>query len=161
MFRTPTSAQATALFGAVIVLAFTVAILGIFATPAESEGIQQFVVPSACACCPCSPWWSSRRGWPPAPVRAARRPGRPGPNGRSPRCAGMWASVSRARRNGGTDIDLGVRYGIDEISRHSVSGRAVNCPYLFPYGDPTSGERDWIKVRANVAARLRGDPGHY
>ncbi|MFD5628674.1 hypothetical protein [Streptomyces sp. NPDC127072] len=44
MFRTLTSAQATALFGAVIVLAFSVAILGIFATLAESEGIQQFLV---------------------------------------------------------------------------------------------------------------------
>jgi len=44
MFRTLTSAQATALFGAVIVLAFAVAILGIFATVAESKGIQQFVV---------------------------------------------------------------------------------------------------------------------
>ncbi|MFJ9967034.1 hypothetical protein [Streptomyces avermitilis] len=44
MFRTLTSAQATALFGAVIVLAFAVAILGIFATLAESKGIQQFVV---------------------------------------------------------------------------------------------------------------------
>ncbi|GHJ99481.1 hypothetical protein ACWEWI_29085 [Streptomyces sp. NPDC003753] len=44
MFRTLTSAQATALFGAVVVLAFAVAILGIFATLAESKGVQQFVV---------------------------------------------------------------------------------------------------------------------
>ena len=44
MFRTLTAAQATALFGAVIVLAFSVAVLGIFATLAESKGIQQFVV---------------------------------------------------------------------------------------------------------------------
>ncbi|MFF9123870.1 tetratricopeptide repeat protein [Streptomyces sp. NPDC014889] len=44
MFRTLTSAQATALFGAVVVLAFVVAILGIFATLAESKGIRQFLV---------------------------------------------------------------------------------------------------------------------
>ncbi|MFF4760780.1 tetratricopeptide repeat protein [Streptomyces sp. NPDC001292] len=44
MFRTLTSAQATALFGAVVVLAFVVAILGIFATLAESQGVQQFLV---------------------------------------------------------------------------------------------------------------------
>ncbi|MFI1166190.1 type IV pilus biogenesis/stability protein PilW [Streptomyces sp. NPDC020801] len=44
MFRTLTSAQATALFGAVVVLAFVVAILGIFATLAESRGVQQFLV---------------------------------------------------------------------------------------------------------------------
>ncbi|MEU7382746.1 hypothetical protein AB0A91_22665 [Streptomyces sp. NPDC042207] len=44
MFRTLTSAQATALFGAVVVLAFVVAILGIFATLAESRGVRQFLV---------------------------------------------------------------------------------------------------------------------
>ncbi|MET7888861.1 hypothetical protein [Streptomyces avermitilis] len=50
-----------------------------------------------------------------------------------------------------------MQYGIDEISRHSLSGRTVNCLYLFSDGDPTSGERDWIKVRANIAAKPRGD----
>lgn len=44
MFRALTATQATALFGAVIVLTFTVAILGIFATLAESKSVQQFVV---------------------------------------------------------------------------------------------------------------------
>ncbi|MGW5201466.1 tetratricopeptide repeat protein [Streptomyces spiralis] len=44
MFRTLTSGQATALFGAVVVLAFAVAILGIFATLAESKSVRQFVV---------------------------------------------------------------------------------------------------------------------
>jgi uncharacterized protein YegL len=62
------------------------------------------------------------------------------------------------RATGGTDINLGVQYGIDEISRHSY-GRAdiVNCLYLFSDGDPTSGETDWIQIRANIAARVRGD----
>ncbi|WP_234336872.1 tetratricopeptide repeat protein [Streptomyces xylophagus] len=44
MFRTLTSSQATLLFGAVVVLAFAVAILGIFATLAESKSVRQFVV---------------------------------------------------------------------------------------------------------------------
>lgn len=44
MFRALTSAQATALFGAVIVFAFAIAILGIFATLAEGKGSQQFMI---------------------------------------------------------------------------------------------------------------------
>ncbi|WP_145968970.1 VWA domain-containing protein [Streptomyces hyaluromycini] len=67
------------------------------------------------------------------------------------------AALSALRAEGGTDINLGVSYGIDEISRNAVNGRTVNCLYLFSDGDPTSGERDWIKIRTNIAARLRGD----
>lgn len=33
----------------------------------------------------------------------------------------------------------------------------VSCVYLFSDGDPTSGETSWIKIRANVAAKVRGD----
>ncbi|MFB7468401.1 hypothetical protein ACFCZ1_33810 [Streptomyces sp. NPDC056224] len=44
MFRTLTSGQATGLFGAVIVFAFAIAILGIFATLAVGEGAQQFMI---------------------------------------------------------------------------------------------------------------------
>ncbi|MEV7416577.1 tetratricopeptide repeat protein [Streptomyces sp. NPDC089919] len=44
MFRTLTATQATGLFGAVLVFAFTIAILGIFATLADGEGTQQFMV---------------------------------------------------------------------------------------------------------------------
>ncbi|MET9496499.1 hypothetical protein [Streptomyces sp. NPDC006552] len=44
MFRALTAAQATALFGAVVVLAFVVAVLGVFATLAESKGVVQFLV---------------------------------------------------------------------------------------------------------------------
>ncbi|WP_306192879.1 MULTISPECIES: VWA domain-containing protein [unclassified Streptomyces] len=65
--------------------------------------------------------------------------------------------VSALSAEGGTDINLGVQYGIDEIGRNAVGGRTVNCLYLFSDGDPTSGERDWIRIRTNVAAKLRGD----
>ncbi|MFF3499379.1 VWA domain-containing protein [Streptomyces sp. NPDC003247] len=67
------------------------------------------------------------------------------------------SAVSALYAEGGTDINLGVQYGIDEISRNAVSGRSVNCLYLFSDGDPTSGERDWVRIRTNIAAKIRGD----
>jgi len=58
---------------------------------------------------------------------------------------------------GGTDINLGIRYGIDEIRRHASIGQHVNCLYVFSDGDPTSGETNWINIRADVASRTRGE----
>ncbi|MFI1293432.1 VWA domain-containing protein [Streptomyces sp. NPDC020792] len=65
--------------------------------------------------------------------------------------------VAGLRAGGGTDINLGVQYGIDEIGRNALGGRTVNCLYLFSDGGPTSGERDWVRIRTNIAAKLRGD----
>ncbi|MFF9123869.1 VWA domain-containing protein [Streptomyces sp. NPDC014889] len=65
--------------------------------------------------------------------------------------------VAGLRADGGTDLNLGVQYGIDEIGRNALGGRTVNCLYLFSDGDPTSGERDWVRIRTNIAAKLRGD----
>ncbi|MFG2987255.1 VWA domain-containing protein [Streptomyces sp. NPDC048258] len=67
------------------------------------------------------------------------------------------ATVAGMTAYGGTDIQLGVQYGIAEIGRRASAGRTVNRLYLFSDGDPTSGERNWTTVRKNVAARLRGD----
>ncbi|MCG8928030.1 VWA domain-containing protein [Lentzea sp. CC55] len=66
--------------------------------------------------------------------------------------------VTGLEADGGTDINMGVLFGVDEIARHS-GGRPdlVNCLYLFSDGDPTSGERDWISIRRTVADRVRGD----
>ncbi|SDP36599.1 VWA domain-containing protein [Lentzea jiangxiensis] len=66
--------------------------------------------------------------------------------------------VTELKADGGTDINMGVLFGVDEIARHS-GGRPdlVNCLYLFSDGDPTSGERDWISIRRTVAERVRGD----
>ncbi|WFE26338.1 VWA domain-containing protein [Solwaraspora sp. WMMD791] len=58
--------------------------------------------------------------------------------------------------DGGTDLNLGLSFAFDEIQRHSALG-TVNCVYLFSDGDPTSGETNWVTIRANVAARVRGD----
>jgi uncharacterized protein YegL len=66
--------------------------------------------------------------------------------------------VGGLQADGATDLNLGLLYGIDELQRHA-DGRTdlVNCLYLFSDGDPTSGVTDWIKIRTNVAARVRGD----
>lgn len=71
------------------------------------------------------------------------------------RLATVVAGLSAA---GGTDINMGILYGIDELGRHGT-GRSdvVNCLYLFSDGAPTSGETNWIRIRANIAARIRGD----
>jgi uncharacterized protein YegL len=59
---------------------------------------------------------------------------------------------------GGTDLNLGVRYGIHEINRNAEGQSSfVNCVYLFSDGAPTSGETDWIQIRSNIAADLRGN----
>ncbi|MGW4048376.1 VWA domain-containing protein [Streptomyces sp. NPDC004721] len=65
--------------------------------------------------------------------------------------------VAGLRAGGGTDINLGVQYGIDEIGRNALGGGTVNCLYLFSDGGPTSGELDWVRIRTNIAAKLRGD----
>jgi von Willebrand factor type A domain len=70
----------------------------------------------------------------------------------------LMNTVYGLHASGGTDLNLGVLYGIDEIGRHSGErSDLVNCLYLFSDGDPTSGETKWIKIRSNIAARLRGD----
>ncbi|WUH98909.1 VWA domain-containing protein [Spirillospora sp. NBC_00431] len=66
--------------------------------------------------------------------------------------------ISGLTATGGTDLNLGLRYGIDEIARYGNDRLdLVNCLYLFSDGDPTSGETDWVQIRKNVAERLRGD----
>jgi uncharacterized protein YegL len=80
---------------------------------------------------------------------------------RSTRKAGLTADelgrlVGSLRAGGGTDLNLGLAFALDEIERFAAPD-SVNCVYLFSDGDPTSGERDWVKIRANVASRVRGD----
>lgn len=66
--------------------------------------------------------------------------------------------VADLRAKGATDINMGVQYGIDEIARYAhVQTDIVNCLYLFSDGDPTSGVRDWITIRRNIAEKTRGE----
>ncbi|MEK8021505.1 MAG: VWA domain-containing protein, partial [Candidatus Parabeggiatoa sp.] len=58
--------------------------------------------------------------------------------------------------DGGTDINLGLSFGLNEINRHSGSHK-VNHLFLFSDGKPTSGEENWIKIRQNIADKTRGN----
>ncbi|MET7424276.1 VWA domain-containing protein [Dactylosporangium sp. NPDC005555] len=63
--------------------------------------------------------------------------------------------VGGLRPSGSTDLNLGILYSLDEIARHG-DATTVDCVYVFSDGEPTSGETDWIKIRANLASRVRG-----
>ncbi|MGW5344914.1 VWA domain-containing protein [Streptomyces sp. NPDC004050] len=65
--------------------------------------------------------------------------------------------VAGMKADGGTDINLGIQYGIAEIGRRAGTARTINRLYLFSDGDPTSGETNWTVIRKNLAVRLRGD----
>ena len=58
--------------------------------------------------------------------------------------------------SGGTDLNIALSFGVDEISRHGRS-HTLNHIYLFTDGNPTSGETNWIKIRQNVDAKTRGN----
>jgi uncharacterized protein YegL len=64
--------------------------------------------------------------------------------------------LSSVVAGGGTDLNLGLLFGIDEISRYG-NGDRLNRIYLFSDGNPTSGETDWIKIRQNIASKTRGN----
>ncbi len=64
--------------------------------------------------------------------------------------------ISNITADGGTDLNIGLSYGIDEIGRYE-SDASLNHIFLFSDGQPTSGERDWIKIRQNVDKKTRGD----
>lgn len=70
----------------------------------------------------------------------------------------LTAVIQGMQADGGTDLNLGLLYGIDEAGRYGNDQTGlVSCLYLFSDGDPTSGETNWIKIRSNLAARLRGN----
>jgi Mg-chelatase subunit ChlD len=64
-------------------------------------------------------------------------------------------AISNLQATGGTDINMGLQYGINEIGRYGNNNR-LNHVYLFSDGNPNSGETDWIKIRQNVDAKTRG-----
>ncbi|MDJ0519897.1 MAG: VWA domain-containing protein [Trichodesmium sp. MO_231.B1] len=63
--------------------------------------------------------------------------------------------ISGITANGGTDINIGISYGIDEISRYE-SNNTLNHIYLFSDGNPSSGETEWIRIRQNIDKKTRG-----
>ena len=64
--------------------------------------------------------------------------------------------LSNMRADGGTDINVALSFGVNEISRHRKN-HTLNHIYLFTDGNPTSGETDWIKIRQNIDAKTRGN----
>ncbi|NEP86319.1 MAG: VWA domain-containing protein [Okeania sp. SIO2C2] len=64
--------------------------------------------------------------------------------------------ISGITADGGTDINIGISYGIDEISRYK-SNNTLNQIYLFSDGNPTSGETEWIRIRQNIDKKTRGN----
>ncbi|MGK7905532.1 MAG: VWA domain-containing protein [Hormoscilla sp.] len=64
--------------------------------------------------------------------------------------------ISNLTAGGGTDINIGLSFGIDEIGRYE-SDASLNQIFLFSDGQPSSGETDWIKIRQNVDKKTRGD----
>lgn len=55
---------------------------------------------------------------------------------------------------GGTDINLGIGYGFEELARFDSLNRA-NHLVLLSDGQPTSGETDWFVIRRQLAEGLR------
>lgn len=55
---------------------------------------------------------------------------------------------------GGTDINLGLGYGFDELGRFDSLNRG-NHLVLLSDGEPTSGVTDWFRIRSNVAESMR------
>jgi Mg-chelatase subunit ChlD len=62
--------------------------------------------------------------------------------------------ISGLTAKGGTDINTGLSFGIDEISRHA-NNYSVNQVFLFSDGNPTSGEKNWNKIRQNISKKAR------
>ncbi|NES06091.1 MAG: VWA domain-containing protein, partial [Okeania sp. SIO2F4] len=65
-------------------------------------------------------------------------------------------TISSMTAGGGTDINIGISYGIDEISRYE-SNNTLNHIYLFSDGNPSSGETEWIRIRQNIDKKTRGN----
>ena len=65
----------------------------------------------------------------------------------------LLSSMSADR---GTDLNVALSFGIDEIIRHKKI-HSLNHIYLFTDGNPTSGETDWIKIRQDIEAKTRGN----
>ena len=64
--------------------------------------------------------------------------------------------IASVEASGGTDINAGLSFGIDEISRFGRMD-SINRVFLFSDGNPTSGITDWASIRSNIAGRLRED----
>lgn len=67
----------------------------------------------------------------------------------------MTAAINDLVAVGGTDIALGIGYGIAEVNRHG-SPNTVNHVAVLTDGNPTSGLTDWNEIRRLIAHKARG-----
>jgi Mg-chelatase subunit ChlD len=66
-------------------------------------------------------------------------------------------AVRSMQADGSTDLNQGILFGLAEAGRNTAQRPdLVSCVYLFTDGYPMSGERDWLKIRANAVAEARG-----
>ena len=62
--------------------------------------------------------------------------------------------IGNIEASGGTDINLGLSFGLDEMSRYE-NYYAIKQLYLFSDGNPTSGETNWLNIRKNISSQIR------
>lgn len=62
--------------------------------------------------------------------------------------------ISGLTADGGTDINTGLSFGFEEISRYATPF-SVNQVFLFSDGNPTSGETNWRKIRQNITKKAK------
>ncbi len=62
--------------------------------------------------------------------------------------------ISGLTAKGGTDVNTGLSFGFEEISRYGTP-YSVNQVFLFSDGNPTSGETNWRKIRQNITKKAK------
>ena len=62
--------------------------------------------------------------------------------------------ISNIEASGGTDINLGLSFGLDEMSRYE-DYYSIKQLFLFSDGNPTSGETNWLNIRKNIVSQIR------
>ncbi|MGC9522318.1 MAG: VWA domain-containing protein [Anaerolineae bacterium] len=63
-------------------------------------------------------------------------------------------ALNRLIAAGGTDVNLGLQAGIEEVAGIAEGG-TINHVFLFSDGNPTDGVTEWLAIRENVVAALR------
>ncbi len=64
--------------------------------------------------------------------------------------------ISGLTAKGGTDLNTGLSFGFEEISRYG-NRHSVNQIFLFSDGNPTSGEQNWNNIRQNISKKAKNN----
>ncbi len=63
-------------------------------------------------------------------------------------------ALNRLNAAGGTDINLGLQAGIEELASTAEPG-TINHVFLFSDGNPTDGVIEWLAIRENVVTAMQ------